>query len=93
MVIQQLQKDLMSVKDSINHYYKSIICLIDINKNTNSIIFKRFGYKCKLIRDPLHNCFQMEILVPIELEKGIKKVHLWEKLIRQIDKKTVELEM
>ena len=57
------------MKDKSNLYYKRVEVQIAPDAGASRLV-PWFGYKCRLVRDPAHPGFVMEVMVPVELSIG-----------------------
>ena len=74
LVNSELQPLLRKVKDKSNMYYKRVEVLCDPTDLEYTPLTKMFGYKCKLVRDPADTQYMMEVMVPILVDIGKRKV-------------------
>ena len=58
------------VKDTVNHFYKRIEVHLNLQDSDYSTLYKNFGWKCQLVRDPMVLRFVMETYVPCLRDHG-----------------------
>ena len=74
LVTSKFEKKMEYVKDSINLMYKKVESFIDEDDQDCNFLSRRFGYKCRFVRNPKQIQYLFETYTPIMMRKGNQKI-------------------